>query len=62
MFVGVMWGYLFPGIRGVIDYFHVGTTNVKVLTLSLVRDWIIGRVFTFYCLSVASPLFLNEAS
>ena len=30
MFVGVMWGYLFPGIRGVIDYFQVGTTNIPI--------------------------------
>lgn len=30
MFVGVMWGYLFPGIREVIDYFQVGTTNIPI--------------------------------
>ena len=30
MFVGVMWGYLFPGIRGVIDYFQAGTTNIPI--------------------------------
>jgi len=30
MFVGVMWGYLFPGIRGIIDYFQVGTTNIPI--------------------------------
>lgn len=30
MFVGVMWGYLFPGIRWVIDYFQVGTTNIPI--------------------------------
>jgi ACR3 family arsenite transporter len=30
MFVGVMWGYLFPGIREVINYFQVGTTNVPI--------------------------------
>ena len=30
MFVGVMWGYLFPGIRGTIDYFQVGTTNIPI--------------------------------
>jgi len=30
MFVGVMWGYLFPGIRVVIDYFQVGTTNIPI--------------------------------
>jgi ACR3 family arsenite transporter len=30
MFVGVMWGYLFPGIRELIDYFQVGTTNIPI--------------------------------
>ncbi len=30
MFVGVLWGYLFPGIRQVIDYFQVGTTNIPI--------------------------------
>jgi ACR3 family arsenite transporter len=25
-----MWGYLFPGIREVIDYFQVGTTNIPI--------------------------------
>jgi ACR3 family arsenite transporter len=30
MFVGVMGGYLFPGIREVINYFQVGTTNIPI--------------------------------
>jgi len=30
MFAGVMWGYLFPGIRETIDYFQVGTTNIPI--------------------------------
>jgi ACR3 family arsenite transporter len=30
MFMGVMWGYLFPGIREVIDYFQLGTTNIPI--------------------------------
>jgi ACR3 family arsenite transporter len=28
MFVGVGWSYFYPGIREVIDYFQVGTTNI----------------------------------
>jgi len=30
MFVGVFWGYLFPGIRNVINYFQVDTTNIPI--------------------------------
>lgn len=30
MFIGVMWGYLFPGIRSVINHFQVGTTNIPI--------------------------------
>lgn len=30
MFIGVMWGYFFPGIRGTIHYFQVGTTNIPI--------------------------------
>jgi ACR3 family arsenite transporter len=30
MFVGVMWGYLLPGIREVINFFQVGTTNIPI--------------------------------
>jgi len=30
MAVGVMWGYIFPGIREIIDYFQVGTTNIPI--------------------------------
>ncbi|MDH3393333.1 MAG: arsenical-resistance protein, partial [Desulfobulbaceae bacterium] len=30
MFVGVMGGYLYPGVRGVINSFQVGTTNIPI--------------------------------
>jgi ACR3 family arsenite transporter len=30
MFIGVMWGYLFPGIREVINLFQVDTTNIPI--------------------------------
>jgi ACR3 family arsenite transporter len=30
MFIGVMWGYRFPGIREVVNYFQVGTTNIPI--------------------------------
>jgi len=30
MFAGVIWGYLFPGVRDVINYFQVGTTNIPI--------------------------------
>jgi ACR3 family arsenite transporter len=30
LFVGMMWGYIFPGIRKVINYFQVDTTNIPI--------------------------------
>ena len=30
MFIGVMWGYIFPGVREAINYFQIGTTNIPI--------------------------------
>jgi len=30
MFIGVLGGYLYPGVRDVINYFQVGTTNIPI--------------------------------
>jgi len=30
MLVGVLWGYFYPGVREVINYFQLGTTNIPI--------------------------------
>jgi len=67
MLIGVFWGYFYPGVRGLINAFHVDTTNIPIaigliLTmyppLARVKYEELGKVFSNFRV-LGLPLILN---
>ena len=52
MFVGVGWGYLFPGVVGFWNQFQSGTTNVPIAIGLILMNSVYGAVFVLIPMSM----------